>query len=65
VFAGSVAGSLISIPVLLVTRRRASGSADQSLRDVQVPFGPFLALGALIYLFVGRALLALAGGAWL
>jgi leader peptidase (prepilin peptidase)/N-methyltransferase len=65
VFAGSVAGSLISIPVLLVTRRRASGTGHQSLRDVQVPFGPFLALGALIYLFVGRALLALAGGAWL
>jgi leader peptidase (prepilin peptidase)/N-methyltransferase len=68
VFAGSIAGSLISIPVLLVTRRRASGVADQtsqSLRDAQVPFGPFLALGALIYLFTGHAVLALAGGAWL
>jgi leader peptidase (prepilin peptidase) / N-methyltransferase len=65
VFAGSVAGSLITIPVLLVTRRRASGVAGQSLRDVQVPFGPFLALGALIYLFAGRAIFALLGGAWL
>jgi leader peptidase (prepilin peptidase)/N-methyltransferase len=68
VFAGSIAGSLISIPVLLVTRHRASGVGDQtsqSLRDVQVPFGPFLALGALIYLFTGRAVFALVGGAWL
>jgi leader peptidase (prepilin peptidase)/N-methyltransferase len=76
VFAGSIAGSLISIPVLLVTRRRraadqelgAAGreprAADQSLRDVQVPFGPFLALGALVYLFAGRIVLAFAGGAW-
>jgi leader peptidase (prepilin peptidase)/N-methyltransferase len=63
VFAGSIAGSLITIPVLLVTRRRAAGAADQSLRDVQVPFGPFLALGALIYLFAGRAVFALVAGA--
>jgi leader peptidase (prepilin peptidase)/N-methyltransferase len=62
VFAGSIAGSLISIPVLLFTRRNRA--ADQSLRDVQVPFGPFLALGALVYLFAGRVLLAFAGGAW-
>jgi leader peptidase (prepilin peptidase)/N-methyltransferase len=62
VFAGAMAGSLISIPVLLVTRRRRQGS----LRDVQIPFGPFLALGALVYLFAGRAILVgLAGGAWL
>jgi leader peptidase (prepilin peptidase)/N-methyltransferase len=61
VFAGSIAGSLITIPVLLVTRRRAA-SAEPSLRDVQVPFGPFLALGALIYLFAGRAVFALVGG---
>jgi leader peptidase (prepilin peptidase)/N-methyltransferase len=63
VFAGSIVGSLISIPVLLVARRRrASG---QSLRDVQVPFGPFLALGAFIYVFGARVILALTGGAWL
>ena len=63
VFAGSIAGSLISIPVLLVMRRRRRD--DRSLRDVQVPFGPFLALGALVYLFAGRALLMFTGGAWL
>jgi leader peptidase (prepilin peptidase)/N-methyltransferase len=62
VFAGSTLGTLISIPVLLATRRRR---ADQSLRDVQVPFGPFLALGALVYLFAGRTIGALTGGAWL
>ena len=59
VFAGSILGSLISIPVVLLTRRRrASG---QSLRDVQVPFGPFLALGALVHLFAGRALVMFPG----
>jgi leader peptidase (prepilin peptidase)/N-methyltransferase len=63
VFAGAILGSLISIPVLLLTRKhRAEG---ESLRDLQIPFGPFLALGALVYMFVGRELLALAGGAWL
>ncbi|HVU50251.1 MAG TPA: prepilin peptidase [Polyangia bacterium] len=63
VFAGSILGSLISIPVVLLTRRRrASGEA---LRDAQVPFGPFLALGALVYLFAGRSVLALTGLIWL
>jgi leader peptidase (prepilin peptidase)/N-methyltransferase len=63
VFAGSTLGSIISIPILLATRRRRA--PGESLRDVQVPFGPFLVLGALVYLFAGRALLGLAGGAWL
>jgi leader peptidase (prepilin peptidase)/N-methyltransferase len=63
VFAGSVSGSLISIPVLLLKRRRRA--PGESLREVQIPFGPFLALGALVYLFAGRALLVFAtGGAW-
>jgi leader peptidase (prepilin peptidase)/N-methyltransferase len=62
VFSGSILGSLISIPVVLLSRRRRV--AGQSLRDVQVPFGPFLALGALVYLFVGRSVLALTGLAW-
>ncbi len=55
---------LVSIP-LLVLRRRAerrtqAGTttttpepADQpSLRHIEVPFGPFLAVGALVYMFV-------------
>jgi len=63
VFAGAILGSLISIPIVLATRRGRGG--PESLRDVQVPFGPFLALGALVYLFAGRAILAFTGGAWL
>jgi leader peptidase (prepilin peptidase)/N-methyltransferase len=59
VFAGSIMGSLISIPVVLLSRRRRA--EGQSLREVEVPFGPFLALGALLYLFAGRSVLALAG----
>jgi leader peptidase (prepilin peptidase)/N-methyltransferase len=63
VFVGAMLGSLITIPIVLAARRRSV--ANESLRDLQVPFGPFLALGALVYLFAGPELLALAGGAWL
>jgi len=63
VFAGSILGSLISIPYVLLTRRRRA--AGESLRDVQVPFGPFLVLGALAYLFAGPAFLGLTGLIWL
>jgi leader peptidase (prepilin peptidase) / N-methyltransferase len=77
-FLGSLAGSAIMIPVLLVTRRRSVQSAAQgtgeqqqppppfepgadreaevepaSLRRTQIPFGPFLVVAALIYLFAG------------
>jgi leader peptidase (prepilin peptidase)/N-methyltransferase len=95
-FAASVLGSAISIPVLLVARARrrrdsertpesasasptgnananedpgragptpagetASSDHGPSWRDAQVPFGPFLALGALVYLFAGARLWAL------
>jgi leader peptidase (prepilin peptidase)/N-methyltransferase len=60
VFAGAVVGSLVSIPVLLVLRHRQP--TNEPLRHAQIPFGPFLALGALVYLFVGPELLALLGG---
>ena len=56
VFVASVLGSAISIPVLLATRKHGGG---ESLRHVEVPFGPFLALGGLVYLFAGSQLLAL------
>ena len=63
---GSLLGSLISIPVLVAARRRAGaapappeGDDEHSLRRVQVPFGPFLAMGALIFLFAGSAILRL------
>lgn len=57
-FLGSILGSAISIPILLLARRRDGGDSE-SLRQVQVPFGPFLVMGALIYLFAGRELWAL------
>jgi leader peptidase (prepilin peptidase)/N-methyltransferase len=64
VFASALVGSLVSIPILLVTRRRAG--ADGPLRHIQIPFGPFLATGALIYLFAARPLLATIGAdVWL
>lgn len=56
-FVASVAGTAISIPILLVTRKR--GAEDLSWRRVQIPFGPFLALGALVYVFAGARILAL------
>jgi leader peptidase (prepilin peptidase)/N-methyltransferase len=58
VFVGSIAGALVSIPVLLVTRRRG-GAPAEPLRQAQIPFGPFLALAALVYLCAGRRLLEL------
>jgi len=64
VFAGALLGSVITIPVLVVKRGRAPDGS--SLRDAQIPFGPFLALGALVYLFAGPVLLrTFTGGAWL
>jgi leader peptidase (prepilin peptidase)/N-methyltransferase len=66
-FAGSITGSVVSIPLLLLTRRGLHGAdgatgdnaQPATLRTTQVPFGPFLALGALIYLFAGARILAL------
>jgi leader peptidase (prepilin peptidase)/N-methyltransferase len=56
-FAASLIGTAVSIPILLATRnRRGDGLA---LRQVQVPFGPFLALGALVYMFAGDKILRL------
>jgi leader peptidase (prepilin peptidase)/N-methyltransferase len=50
-FGGGTLGALILLPVMLVRRER--------LRGVEVPFGPFLAGGAMLYLFFGREVLAL------
>jgi leader peptidase (prepilin peptidase) / N-methyltransferase len=73
IFAGSFLGAAISIPLLLWARRHPAPApsaapegeeADASLGRVQVPFGPFLSLGAVLYLFVGAAALsALTAGA--
>jgi leader peptidase (prepilin peptidase) / N-methyltransferase len=57
---GAVSGSLISIPVLLWTRRRrAAATPDEPLHHVLVPFGPFLAGAALVHVLIGPRLLAL------
>jgi leader peptidase (prepilin peptidase)/N-methyltransferase len=56
IFAGSFLGAVISIPLLLIARRRGGNEAELGL--AQVPFGPFLALGGVIYLFAGPGLLA-------
>lgn len=46
---GSLIGSLVSIPLLLWQRRRKPAETE-SLAKTAVPFGPFLAVGALVYL---------------
>ena len=63
VLLASLAGILVSVPVLVLRRRReaAVGSAvppspaePASIRKAEVPFGPFLAASALAYLFLGK-----------
>jgi prepilin signal peptidase PulO-like enzyme (type II secretory pathway) len=69
VFLASLAGILISVPVLVLRRRRAAAAPPAapastaaesspvpptSIRRAEVPFGPFLAASALVYLFVGK-----------
>jgi leader peptidase (prepilin peptidase)/N-methyltransferase len=62
-FLGSVFGILILVPALWIARQRgarseaegkvedSSGASAQSIVRIAVPFGPFLAAGALVYLF--------------
>ena len=53
-FIASIIGSLVAIPLLLLTRRRPpSSSPSESFARIEVPFGPFLAIGAILYLFAG------------
>ena len=49
IFAGSLAGSLVGLTSLLFGRRSWSA---------RIPFGPYLALGALIWMFFGARLVA-------
>ncbi len=59
-FTAAIIGSAVSIPLLVLSRRAAPPSdADESFARLEVPFGPFLALGALIYLFAGRTIWSL------
>lgn len=56
-FLGSTLGVFVAVPSLLWARRGATGAANQtSLRHTEVPFGPFLAAGALIYLLFDKVL---------
>ena len=48
IVAASVVGSIVGVGLVLARRRDASG---------RIPFGPYLALGALIWLFAGPAII--------
>jgi len=53
-FGGSVLGSVITLSVLLVRKKPpppADGEEPQSVRTLELPFGPYLAAAALFYLF--------------
>jgi leader peptidase (prepilin peptidase)/N-methyltransferase len=62
VFVGSIAGIVVMLPVAIASRRSAPDPETEeegepgSLRHLQIPFGPFLAAAALIYVFAGAAL---------
>ena len=57
IFVSSLTGSVIGITVMLIQKKDAK---------LAIPFGPFLALGAILYIFFGRAVinwyLSLGGG---
>jgi leader peptidase (prepilin peptidase)/N-methyltransferase len=55
-FVGATLGTLIAVPSLLLARRRADQGPAPSLRHVEVPFGPFLASAAMVYLLFGKEL---------
>jgi leader peptidase (prepilin peptidase)/N-methyltransferase len=59
VFVGAMVGALVSLPVALGQRRRRPAAEAGRLGRVQIPFGPFMALAALIYLFGGPQLVQL------
>jgi leader peptidase (prepilin peptidase)/N-methyltransferase len=63
VFVGAVIGALVSLPIAIWGRRGAPGAEAEPLRRLQIPFGPFLAFAALVYLFGGPMLVQLWLGA--
>lgn len=48
IFAGSLVGSVVGISIMLIRKK------DSKLA---IPFGPYLALGALLYIFYGRQII--------
>ena len=60
-FGGSVIGSVLGSAALLAARRRrgappdgdaeGDGESDESILRVELPFGPFLAMAAVFYVF--------------
>ena len=59
VLVAGLVGAVVSLPLAIASRRREGGQAPPSLRHFQIPFGPFLAAAALLYVFGGAALLRL------
>src|SRR5881394_2866697 len=49
VFAGSLLGSVVGLATLLIGRR---------VWSAKLPFGPYLAFGALLWMFFGQSLLS-------
>ncbi len=52
-FAGSVLGTLIGGAVIL-NKKSPEGSPK---RQIKLPFGPFLSMGAIVYIFWGEQLM--------
>lgn len=50
IFAGSLFGTIFGISIILYTK-----IADT--RNLRIPFGPFLSLGAILYVFLGKQLI--------
>jgi leader peptidase (prepilin peptidase) / N-methyltransferase len=52
-FGGAVIGSVIGVGALVITRRAAvPEDDDESLRHVELPFGPFIAAAAIAYVLL-------------
>lgn len=56
-FGGSLLGTLVAIPVIVVARRRKPDEDEGSIRHAELPFGPFLCAAAVAYLFLGDSVL--------